>query len=102
MTPYYEQDGIVIYHGDCREVLPGVGADVIVTDPPYGIGWTRGVNLARGSKADLGIRGDSDTSVRDEALALAGSLPGFVFGSFYAPFPSAVMQVLVWHKPGDA
>jgi hypothetical protein len=22
MTPYYEQDGITIYHGDCREVLP--------------------------------------------------------------------------------
>ena len=19
MTPYYEQDGIVIYHGDCRQ-----------------------------------------------------------------------------------
>ena len=24
MTPYYEQDGITIYHGDCREVLPTV------------------------------------------------------------------------------
>ena len=22
MTPYYEQDGVTIYHGDCREVLP--------------------------------------------------------------------------------
>ncbi len=24
MTPYYEQDGIVIYHGDCRDVLPSL------------------------------------------------------------------------------
>ena len=39
MTPYYEQDGITIYHGDCREVLPSVMADVVMTDPPYGIGW---------------------------------------------------------------
>ena len=40
MKPYYEQDGITIYHGDCREVLPGLTFDVIVTDPPYGIDYT--------------------------------------------------------------
>ena len=39
MTPYYEQDGITIYHGDCREVLPSVPKNfVCVTDPPYGVG----------------------------------------------------------------
>lgn len=39
MTPYYEQDGIAIYHGDCREVLPALApVDVVITDPPYGIG----------------------------------------------------------------
>ena len=37
MTPYYEHSGITIYHGDCREVLPNVLADSIVTDPPYKI-----------------------------------------------------------------
>jgi len=39
MTPYYEQDGITIYHGDCRGVLPTLrpqGADLLLTDPPYG------------------------------------------------------------------
>lgn len=36
MKPYYEQDGIVIYHGDCREVLPTLErVDVVITDPPY-------------------------------------------------------------------
>jgi DNA modification methylase len=36
MTPYYEQDGIAIYHGDCREVLPTLGqVDHVITDPPY-------------------------------------------------------------------
>lgn len=36
MKPYYEQDGITIYHGDCREVLPTLGAvDHVMTDPPY-------------------------------------------------------------------
>jgi DNA modification methylase len=40
VTPYYEHGGITIYHGDCREVLPQVVADVVVTDPPYGHGST--------------------------------------------------------------
>jgi len=40
MTPYFEQDGIVIYHGDCREVLPTLThqhVDVVITDPPFSI-----------------------------------------------------------------
>jgi hypothetical protein len=35
MKPYYEQDGITIYHGDCREALPDISANVLVTDPPW-------------------------------------------------------------------
>lgn len=39
MKPYFERDGIVIYHGDCREILPLLsGFDVVITDPPYGVG----------------------------------------------------------------
>lgn len=37
MTPYYEDDGVILYHGDCRDVLPHLdSADLLVTDPPYG------------------------------------------------------------------
>lgn len=35
MSPYYEQDGIVIYHGYCREVLPRIEADTLITDPVW-------------------------------------------------------------------
>lgn len=36
MKPYYEQDGIVIYHGDCREILPRLDAsNVAITDPVW-------------------------------------------------------------------
>lgn len=37
--PYYEEPGIVIYHGDCREILPLLpdkSVDLVLTDPPYG------------------------------------------------------------------
>ena len=37
MTPYYQDDLVVIYNSDCREWMPE--ADVIVTDPPYGVGF---------------------------------------------------------------
>lgn len=35
MTPYYERGGIVIYHGDCREIMPMVTAEVCITDPVW-------------------------------------------------------------------
>ena len=42
MTPYYSDDLVTIYHGDCRAQLPPPG-DVLMTDPPYGIGYSPGV-----------------------------------------------------------
>ncbi len=46
MAPYFDKNGITLYHGDCREVLPqlGVMADMVLADPPYGetsIEWDR-------------------------------------------------------------
>lgn len=39
MDPYYDQDGITIYHGDCREIMPALHglANAVITDPPYAI-----------------------------------------------------------------
>lgn len=101
--PYYDDGrGIVIYHGRAEEIAPGLSPDVIVTDPPYGIGWTRGVHAARNSKPHSGIEGDEDTSLRDAVLAMFPHVPAVVFGSFYAPYPQNVKQVLVWRKPPDS
>ena len=37
--PYYDRDGITIYHGDCKDILPELPkVDLVLTDPPYGIG----------------------------------------------------------------
>lgn len=49
MKPYYEHNGITIYHGDCRDVYPHARANVVLTDPPYGINGASGnINKARG------------------------------------------------------
>jgi len=34
MTPYYEDEAVIIYHGDAREIVPPPGC-VLVSDPPY-------------------------------------------------------------------
>lgn len=39
MKPYYQDNFVTVYHGDMREVLPTLGRfDLVLTDPPYGIG----------------------------------------------------------------
>jgi len=58
MKPYYQDDAVTIYHGDCREIVPGLGRfGLLLTDPPYGIG-AHAMTLGNGRrKLD---RGDGD------------------------------------------
>lgn len=40
IEPYYNKDGITLYLGDCRSVLPQLpdkSVDLVLTDPPYGM-----------------------------------------------------------------
>ena len=51
-TPYYDRDGITIWHADCRDILPSIdpaSVGLLLTDPPYGMdldpdftGWNGG------------------------------------------------------------
>jgi len=93
---------VTLWLGDCREITDWLTADVLVTDPPYGIGWKRGVKAGRGDVGHAGIANDEDTSVRDAVLAQWGARPAAVFGSFYAPQPDNIRQVLVYRKPPDS
>lgn len=102
MSLYYQDDHVTLYHGDClTEHREWLEADVLVTDPPYGIGWKIGQNKKRDSYKHAGIQNDEDTSARDSALAAFGDKPGAVFGGWQAAFPKH-RQVLVWRKPVDA
>ena len=49
MKPYYQDKSCTIYHGDCREILPSLPkVDLVLTDPPYGIGEHGGKCRTRG------------------------------------------------------
>lgn len=101
-TPYYDDGVVQLWHGDCRELTAWLEADVLVTDPPYGIGWKKGENKAAGSRRHAGIVNDHDTSVRDAALAMWAPRPAAVWGAFAAPAPAGVKQWLAMRKAADA
>lgn len=84
MKPYYEHAGITIYHGDCRDVLPGIVGDVIVTDPPYGHGSTpkRGGRVAGSLDYSNGTGGVSlPWDIADDSWMEQWSGPAAVFSS---------------------
>ena len=60
VRPFFEQDGIVIYNADCREVMTCVEFDVFITDPPYGITGTTG-----GPNSRNHIKGNYESSFAD-------------------------------------
>lgn len=95
MIPYYEHAGITIYHGDCREVLSSLSADVLVTDPPYGIAFSSGRG---GTFTGNAIALDDSTEARDWLLRAWGSRPAIVFGSWKTPTPHGTKALLVWDK----
>ncbi len=112
--PYYQDDLVTLYCGDCREFTVWLEADVLVTDPPYGIGWkNHGVSRTsfrdrvagdfngrhRGHKH---IANDETTEVRDVALSMWGGKPALVFGALKLAPPAAVRHVGVYVKPLDA
>lgn len=78
MKPYYEQDGVTLYHADCRDLLASIKADVLVSDVPYGI------SLDTRSRNDwlpdhLPVHGDDEPF--DPAHLLALNLPSVMFGA---------------------
>jgi len=90
-SPYYEHGGITIYNCDCREILPSLKADAVVTDPPYGIGCSGRVNNPGAAPWDA--------ERADVAGMLFGSRPLCVWGgNYFADQLPASESWLIWLK----
>lgn len=58
---YYLDNDVCIIHSDCRAVLPFLGSvDSIVTDPPYGIGYSTKEQGYKGALDFAVMHGDED------------------------------------------
>lgn len=100
MKPYYQDEFVTLFHGDCLEVTDWLDADVLVTDPPYGIAYQSG--MRKQQKLDL-VANDETTETRDKALELWGeSKPALVFGHWKQSAPVGEIQRLIWHKASTA
>lgn len=96
--PYYADDHVTLYHGDCLELTAWLEADVLVTDPPYGMAYVSN-SSKYGSTAP--IAGDADPLLRDQVLEAWGPRPALVFGTWRVPRPARAKALVIWDK-GDS
>lgn len=76
MDPYYQDESVTLYHGDCLDVMGSVDFDSVVTDPPYGINF-RPRDHARDAQESV----EWDDRVPYELLPMFGRCPVIWFGS---------------------
>ncbi len=114
IAPYYQDDHVTLYHGDCRDMvdaLPTGAVDLLLTDPPYGMafvsGWTAAKQTVKSDGVRQGIRvvrsalNDLSATFADDMHALVfchwESWPDFYDGLCHL-FP--IRNALIWHKGG--
>jgi len=94
--PYYDEDGIVIYNADCREILPHLPkVDLVLTDPPFGINHASSYGA---SWENTTIANDHSTEARDFVVRHYAGTPMILFGTWKMQRPSSVRQVLIFDK----
>lgn len=106
MKPYYEEPGIQIWLGDCREILPHLPkVDLVLTDPPYGVKMSEGFEGFGGFGPPIARRQYHDRW--DEArphpetfkLILSKCRHAIIFGgNFFADVLPQSKHWLVWDK----
>jgi DNA modification methylase len=105
-TPYYQDEAVTIYHGDCREILPKLAPfDLLLTDPPYGIkasNMTMGKGQSSKPKRFRIANKDWD-SERPDILHLLGVCESKCIwgGNYFTDLLAPTNHWLVWHKKND-
>jgi site-specific DNA-methyltransferase (adenine-specific) len=106
VKPYYERDGIVIYHGDCREILPTLApVDLVLTDPPYGIS----LNTQRAKAQGRGTRAykrdwpsiEGDAGPFDPSFLLCFKKVILFGANYYADKLPTSSAWIIWDKVDD-
>jgi DNA modification methylase len=104
VKPYYADDHVVLYHARWEDVPPDLlRADVLVTDPPYGIGrdgqkQTTGGNGGRKAYPFMGWDADRPSRSSFDRL-LSGVCYAVIWGgNYFADLLPPTAGWLVWDK----
>ena len=108
MKPYYQDDYVTIYHGDCREILPELPkVDLVLTDPPYGVDIAGKDKVGGSVLADntRHIVSDWDkdrlSSATIEIVLKAGNEQMIFGGNYIADLLPPSPCWLIWNKRGN-
>lgn len=94
----YLAEGVTLYLGDCREIVPTLGkVDAVVTDPPYGIGFAAQPTKWQRRAGRTAEKWDDNVVADLPAILAAGSSQIVWGGNYYGLPPSRGW--LCWHKP---
>lgn len=101
MKPYYSHAGIDIFLGDCREILPSLEFDVMLTDPPYGI--SHPTDYAARGRGNLAACSDyapvfEDDRPFDPSHLMTPAQTILWGANYYADKLTPVSGWLVWNK----
>lgn len=97
MKPYYADSAVIIYHGDCREIVPTLGKfDLLLTDPPYGLGdkWNGGRDKWKLHHGQMGWDSETANFVVEFVNKASNSI---IWGGNYFTLPKSSCW-LVWDK----
>jgi len=97
VQPFFEEDGITILQGDARELIYQVDAQVVISDPPYGVNFLS----SQGSEwRNTPIVGDRDDSLARWIVSYCRTklLPAAVFWGVRIARPEGWKGCLVWSK----
>lgn len=99
---YYSHGGIEIHYDDCRQIIPVLPKfDMLLTDPPYGIGFVHGVGGGAGARSTIfaghSIIGDDSPFEPREFIDVSPSVVLWGANHFASRLPDSSCW-LAWDK----
>ena len=107
LKPYYQDEWVTIYHGDCREILPQLEAEsinLVLSDPPYNVG----IDYGSGAKADRrddyipwlnDIWTKAARVTKDGSFLIYTNTTTFIPDGMNPLEPWRYFHLACWHKP---